>query len=220
MPVGSYEFKTGVSAFFEMATPAAREILPSHLEPIEPRHQRSILSVTAFLFEDSVVGSYSELMFSVIVPPMVHKWGEHAKAGFYPFLAATSNAEVRRLKAKKYHFPYIKEDITAQFIESNGRLRVRAFGADEPIVDFSVTQGKWEDTTHILQGYMMNGTERMRATFRLSGEYTMHENEEGTMKLFPHRMTEELLGEDVSAYPFREHWFKNGTEVFEALETF
>ena len=38
MPVGSYRFHTGVSAFFEMATSDARAVLPEHLEPIEVRH--------------------------------------------------------------------------------------------------------------------------------------------------------------------------------------
>ncbi len=58
--VGSYRFHTGVSAFFDMATADAREMLPDHLEPIEVTHQRSILSVTAFLFDDSVVGPYTD----------------------------------------------------------------------------------------------------------------------------------------------------------------
>ena len=86
MSLGSYNFHTGVSAFFEMATADARALLPQHLEPIEVRHQRSVLSVTAFLFDDSVVGPYTEIMFSVIVPPTVAQWGQHAKAGFFPFL--------------------------------------------------------------------------------------------------------------------------------------
>ncbi len=40
------------------------------------------------------------------------------------------------------------------------------------------------------------------------------------MKLFPHPLTAELLEHEVSPYPFREHSFKNGTEVFHKLETF
>ena len=96
--VGSYRFHTGVSAFFEMATSDARAVLPSHLEPIEVRHERSVLSVNAFLFDDSVVGPYTEVMFAVIVPPAVAAWGEHAKAGLYPFLCVTTNttAAMRR----------------------------------------------------------------------------------------------------------------------------
>ena len=54
-------FTSGVSAFFEMPTSDAKRILPAHLQPVEVRHERSILSVTAFHFSDSVVGPYAEL---------------------------------------------------------------------------------------------------------------------------------------------------------------
>lgn len=217
--MSSYRFHTGVSAFFDMATSDARALLPGHLEPIEVTHQRSVLSVTAFLFDDSVVGPYTELMFSVVVPPTVAQWGRHAKAGFFPFLAATSSAEARRIKAERFHFPYHEQSIDAQFIETDDRLRVRIFGAGDPILDLSVTPGAWETTTHLLQGFMMNGEQRLRATLQISGDYTVHEEEAGQMMLFPHQITSELLTQEVSPQPFREHWFKNGTEVFHQLET-
>lgn len=220
MSVGSYRFNTGVSAFFEMATADARAVLPEHLEPIEVRHQRSVLSVTAFLFDDSVVGPYTELMFSVIVPPMVAEWGQHAKAGFYPFIAATSSREARRIKSERFFFPYYDHDIDVQFIETDDRLRIRVFGEGSQIVDMSITPGAWETTTHLLQGFMMNGEQRLRTTLQISGDYTVHENESGRMTLFPHPMTADLLRNEVSAEPFREHWFKNGTEVFHKLEAF
>ena len=220
MSVGSYRFNTGVSAFFEMATSDARALLPEHLEPIEVRHQRSILSVTAFVFDDSVVGPYTELMFSVIVPPTVAAWGEHAKAGFFPFLAATSSREARRIKSERFHFPYHPQNVDAQFIETDDRLRVRVFGAGAPVIDLSITPGSWETTTHLLQGFMMNGSQRLRTTLQISGDYTVHENESGRMTLFPHAMTKDLLRHEVSPEPFREHWFKNGTEVFHKVESF
>lgn len=220
MSVGSYRFNTGVSAFFEMATVDARAVLPEHLEPIEVRHQRSVLSVTAFLFDDSVVGPYTEIMFSVIVPPMVAEWGQHAKAGFYPFIAATSSREARRIKSERFFFPYYDHDIDAQFIETDDRLRIRVFGEGTQIVDMSITPGAWETTTHLLQGFMMNGEQRLRTTLQISGDYTVHENESGRMTLFPHPMTADLLRNEVSSEPFREHWFKNGTEVFHKLEAF
>lgn len=217
--IGSYRFRTGVSAFFDMATADARLLLPAHLEPIEVTHQRSVLSVTAFLFDDSVIGPYTELMFSVVVPPKVAAWGKHAKAGFYPFLAATSSERARRIKAERLPFPYHDESIDAQFIETTDRVRIRVFGADDPILDLSVTPGAWETTTHLLQGYMMNGEERLRTTLKISGDYTVHENEGGELTLFPHDMTSSLLRHEVSPHPFREHWFKNGTETFHKLET-
>ena len=220
MPVSRHKFRTGVSAFFEMATPDALAVLPSYLQPIEVRHQRAVLAVTAFLFEESDVGPYSELMFSVVVPPMVAKWGQHAKAGFYPFLAATSSSEARRRRAESLHFPYLDQDIDAHFIETADRLRVRAWGGGEPIVDFSVTQGAWESTSHLLQGFAASGDQRFRTTVQISGQYTVHENERGNLKLFRHPMTEALLATEVPPYPFREHWLKNGTEVFHTLEVF
>jgi len=203
-----------------MATSDARALLPDHLEPIEVRHERSVLSVNAFLFDDSVVGPYTELMFAVIVPPSIAAWGQHAKAGLFPFLAATSSAEARRIKSERFHFPYHDQDIDAQFIETKDRLRIRVFGAGAPILDLSVTPGAWETTTHLLQGYMMNGSERLRTILQISGDYTVHENEGGDLTLFQHPMTTELIRQEVSPYPFREHWFKNGTEVFHKLEKF
>jgi hypothetical protein len=220
MPVERFNFRTGVSGFFEMDTADALAVLPSYLQPIEVRHQRSIMAVTAFLFEEGGFGPYTELMFSVVVPPLVAEWGQHAKAGFYPFLAATSSAQARRLRQERLHFRYLDEDIDAQFIESDDRLRVRAWGGGAPIVDFSVTQGAWAPTSHLLQGFTVCGGERYRTTVQISGEYTVHENEQGSMKLFSHPFTESLLSSEVSAYPFREHWFKNGTEVFHTMETF
>ena len=172
------------------------------------------------LFDDSVVGPYTEIMFAVIVPPLVAAWGQHAKAGLFPFLAATSSEEARRIKSERFHFPYHEQSIDAQFIETDDRLRIRVFGGGDPILDLSVTPGAWETTTHLLQGFMMNGSERLRTLLQISGDYTVHENERGDMKLFAHPLTTDLLSHEVPPYPFREHWFKNGTEVFHAVEAF
>lgn len=220
MSLERYRFRIGVSAFFEMATPDALAVLPAYLQPIEVRHQRSVLAVTAFLFEESSFGPYTELMFSVVVPPMVAKWGEHAKAGFFPFLAATSSAEARRRRSELLHFTYIDQDIDTQFIETGDRLRVRARAQGEPLVDFSVTQRSWEDTSHLLQGFSCDGQQRYRTTVQISGRYTVHEDEQGSLTLYPHPLVESLLATEIPAYPFREHWFKDGTETFHSMESF
>lgn len=203
-----------------MATSDARRLLPEHLEPVEITHQRSVLSVTAFLFEDPVAGPHSEVMFSVLVPPTVTRWGRPAKAGFYPFLAATSSEEARRFKAEQFHFPYDERSIDTQFFESDTQLRIRVFGGGAPILDLSITPGKWKRTTRLLHGFMMNGEQRLRTTLDISGDYSMHENEGGNMTLFSHPLTQGLLAHEVSPCPFREHWFKHGTKVFHDVEIF
>ena len=219
MPIDKQYFSTGVSAFFEMATSDAERILPPHLQPIEVRPQRSILNVTAFHFRESEVGPYAELTFSVVVPPVVGSWIRHAKAGFYPFVAATTSEESRRHRSRRFRIPHYEEDIEASFIEKAGELRVRACANELPIVDFTVTQHLWRSTTHLLHGFMMDGTQRLKADIQISGRYTVHELERGKILLSKHPMTEMLTLEEVSPYPFREHWLKEGTEVFHPLET-
>ena len=217
MSIEKHHFSTGVSAFFEMATSDAERILPPHLQPIEVRPQRSILNVSAFHFSESEVGPYAELTFSVVVPPMVGSWLRHAKAGFYPFVAGTSSEETRRHR-DHLHFPLYEKDIDAHFIEKAGELRVRVWGEDKPIVDFTVTQHLWASSTHLLHSFMMDGTQRLKADLQISGRYSVHEHEKGRMILYPHPMTEMLNLEEVAPYPFREHWLKEGTEVFHPLE--
>jgi hypothetical protein len=224
MPVAAdrYAFTTGVLAFFEMPTSDARRILPAHLEPVEVRHQRSILGVNAFHFQESPVGPYAELMFSVIVPPVPGSWWQHQhpKAGFYPFLAATSSEESRKHRSEVYRIPHIAEDIDARFVETaSGILQVSVWTRMGPVVDLTVTQHKWESTTHLLHTFMMDGTRRLKANLQISGRYTVHENERGRMTLHRHPMTAALTLEEINPCPFREHWLKEGVELFHPLET-
>lgn len=219
MPIDKHYFSTGVSAFFEMATSDAERILPPHLQPIEVRPQRSILNVAAFHFSESEVGPYAELTFSVVVPPVVRSWIRHAKAGFYPFVAATSSEASRRYRSERFCIPHYPRDIDAHFIEKAGELRVRVWSEEKPVVDFTVTQHLWSSTTHLLHGFMMDGTQRLKADIQISGRYTVHEHEKGRMLLYRHPMVEALTLEEISPYPFREHWLKEGTEVFHPLET-
>lgn len=223
MPVaaGRYAFSTGVLAFFEMPTADARRILPAHLEPIEVRHQRSILGVTAFHFLESEVGPYAELMLSVIVPPVPGSWWQHQhpKAGFYPFLAATSSEASRRHRSEVCRIPHIAEDIDARFVEKGGCLMVNVWTRTGPVVDLTVTQHKWESTSHLLHTFMMDGTRRLKANLQISGRYTVHENERGKLTLHHHPMTAALTLDDVSTCPFREHWLKDGVELMHPIET-
>jgi hypothetical protein len=204
-----------------MPTSDARRILPAHLEPVEVTHQRSILAVSAFHFTESCVGPYVELTFAVVVPPVPGRWlqRQHPKAGFYPFLAATSSEESRRHRSAEYRIPHIAEDIDARFVESQGALHVSVWSRSGPIVDLTVTQHKWESTTHLLHTFMMDGTRRLKANLQISGRYTVHENERGRMTLHHHPMTAALTLDEVATCPFREHWLKDGVEWLQPVET-
>ena len=66
-----YGYSNAISGFFEFPTENARRILPRHLEPAELHHGSSIFSMTVFDFTESEVGSYGEVVMSVIVSPLV-----------------------------------------------------------------------------------------------------------------------------------------------------
>jgi hypothetical protein len=211
-------FSTGVSSLFEMATADARHILPAHLEPVEVRPQRSVLNVSAFLFRDTPVGPYAELVFSVVVPPVVAGWSRHPKAGFFPFMAATSSPESRRVLVDELRFPTHPDPIQAQFVERDDHTRVQISCAGDPVLDMTVTMHKWHDTTHYFHSFMMDGEQRLKADVRITGTYSMHEQERGELTLFPHALNRHLTLAEVSASPFREHWLKEGFEQFFAVE--
>lgn len=211
-------FTTGVSALFEMATADATRILPPHLQPIEVRPQRSILNVSAFHFSESEVGPFAELILSVVVPPMAGPWTHHPKAGFYPFIAATSSPESRRRLHDRLRMPTHPENIDLHFVERPDEVRVKVWSEGDPVVDLTVTQHEWHSTTHLLHSFMMDGENRLKADVQISGRYTMHEHERGQMALHEHPMTNMLTLDEVARYPFREHWLKEGYELFHPLE--
>ena len=60
--------------------------------------------------------------------------------------------------------------------------------------------------------------ERYRVNIFLDGPHGEHEEETGSLTLYPHAMTEPLTLDDVSQVPFREHWLHGGIQTFEELE--
>ena len=70
-----YGYDLCVGGYFEMPTSDARKLLPNHLEPLEVQHERSILAITAFHFNESMVGEYDEIVLAIVVPPIVQLSG-------------------------------------------------------------------------------------------------------------------------------------------------
>jgi hypothetical protein len=201
-----------------MATADAARILPCPLQPIEVRPQRSILNVTVFHWAESEVGPFAELMFSVVVPPRVEGWARHPKGAFFPFLAATSSYESRRYRDRVLRVPRTDQRIEARFIERPGRVTVRVRSDGDPVLEMAVTQHEWRSSRHLLHTFSMDGPRLLKADVEISGRYTMHEQEKGRLELHGHPLTSDLTISEVSVYPFREHWLKQGCERIEAFE--
>ena len=123
-----YGYRNAISGFFEFPTENARRILPRHLEPVELHHGTSIFSMTAFDFNESMVGEYGEVVMSVIVSPLVKPGERLPKSAFYPYLVATTTKAAREHAIERWHLPHWMADVEIEFVPAPGHDRARARG--------------------------------------------------------------------------------------------
>jgi hypothetical protein len=219
MPLTRYHFKNAVSAFFEMSRESARRALPAHLEPMEVKHGLGVFAVTAFDFTQSEVGSYQELVLAIITPPMIGVGGQFPRSAFYPFVVGTSTEASRLHAIQRWHLPHYMANISVDFREEGGRMKVHAHEGGRPILDLVVDPHKWTTVNHLFQSFMVDTPRRFKADIHMEGEFTEHEEETGELVLHPHPMCESLMNAEVASFPFRELWMRNGVQTFEELQT-
>jgi hypothetical protein len=218
MELTRYGFATAVSAFFEMPTTDARKLLPAHLQPLELQHTRSILSVTAFIFTESMVGEYNEIVLSVIVPPRVEPGLPLPKAAFFPFMVGTTTDESREHAIERWHLPHYMKAIDIDFAPKGDRMEVSVVDAGRPVLDMVVTSHEFENVRDLYNSFMVDGNDRYKVNIWMEGAHAEHEEERGTLVLHEHEMTAGLTLGDVSGYAFREQWMRAGLQTFEAME--
>ncbi len=219
MPLTKYEFSQTASAFFEMPTEMAMPLLPKPLQVLETHHGSSIFAITAFDFTESMVGTYQEVVMSVIVPPLIRAQAKFPKSAFYPFVVGTSTAESRAHALERWHLPHHMADIEIDFSEENGSLTVAVREGDTPIVDFTVTEHEWAVVDHLYQCNMKDDSGRYKVDIHMQGNFCEHEEERGSLTLHDHPMCAGLDAAEITDYPFRELWMKRGRQLFEKLET-
>jgi len=213
-----YKFNNCLGGYFEMPTSDARKLLPSHLQPVEPQHSRSIFALTCFEFSDSPVGVYNEVVLGVIAPPMVEAGKPLPKAAFYPFIVGTTTAAARQHAIERWHLPHYMKDLTITFIPSDGQMVVDVEDAGQPVLSLTVTDHDYVPATNLYNCYMADADGRYKANIYMEAEHSEHEEERGCITLYPHEMTAGLTIPDVSTIPFREEWYRAGIQTFEPLE--
>lgn len=215
-----YGFRSCVGAFFEMSTDDARNILPSHLEPLEVQHSRSILALTAFEFNESEVGEYYEIVLAVVTPPMVEEGKPLPKAAFYPFMVGTSTEASRLHAIERWRLPHHMADLDISMKESPGAILVEVAERDVPVLDFTVTEHEFFPCTNLYNAFMVDldgGPGRYKANIYMEAPHSEHEEETGALNLHEHAMTDPLSIDEVNTYPFREQWYREGLQTFEPL---
>lgn len=215
-----YGFSQAVSAFFEMPTADARRLLPAHLQPLEVQHTRSILSVTAFHFTETLVGEYDEVVLSVIVPPRVEAGRQLPKAAFFPFMVGTSTDVSREHAIQRWHLPHYMKAVTIDMKQTGDRMDVEVRDGDRPVLDMSVTSHDFRPVRDLYNSFMVSGDEKFKVNIYMEGPHAEHEEERGTLTLYEHEMTSGLTIPDISDAAFREQWLKGGLQTFEEMERF
>jgi hypothetical protein len=203
---------------FEMSTADARKILPSHLQPLEVQHTRSVLAVLAFQFTDSEVGAYDEVVLSVVTPPRVVPGEPMPQAAFYPFMLATSTEAARDHAIERWSLPHYMKDLDFSFDADGGEMKIGVFDEGSPVLEMTVSEHSFKKVNYPYHCFMTRGDERLKVNIFMNAEHSQHEEETGELTLYQHPMTDPLTLDEVSSYPFREEWYGPGIQTFEEVE--
>jgi hypothetical protein len=218
-----YGYRDAISGFFEFPTENAREILPAHLEPVELHHGTSIFSMTAFDFNESMVGEYGEIVMSVIVSPLVKPGERLPKSAFYPYLVATTTKASRDHAIERWRLPHYMEDLRVEFDRDPKKMVARVTdGAGAKIAEMTTTAHSFAPVNHLYQAFTCDldgGTGKYLANIVMEGEQSEHEEEAGSIVLHDHAFNRALSIDDVYPTPFRELWMRNGRQTFDPLKT-
>ncbi len=218
MELTRYGFADAVSAFFEMPTADAHKLLPAHLQPLEVQHTRSILAITAFVFTESMVGEYNEIVLSIIVPPRVQPGLPLPKAAFFPFIVGTTTDASREHAIGRWHLPHYMKVLDIRMNARGDRMEVEVVDEERPVLEMVVTSHAFEPVRHLYNSFMVNEDDRYKVNIYMEGPHAEHEEERGALVLHEHPMTAGLTLNDVATYAFREQWMRSGMQTFEEME--
>jgi hypothetical protein len=213
-----YGYRNAINGFFEFPTENARRILPRGIEPVEPHHGSSVLAVTVFDFHESEVGEYGEVVYAVLVPPLV-EGGRVPKGAFYPWQVATTTGAARRHAIERWHLPHWMEDVEVDFEPGDGgktlTARVRAEGS--VALEMSITDHSWDQVSHLYQSFQEDEGGRYLCNILFEGEKSEHEEETGRVTLHDHPFNKDIEISEVYEEPFREMWMREGHQLFDPL---
>ena len=215
-----YGYDSGVGGYFEMPTADARKLLPSHLEPLEVQHERSILAITAFHFSESMVGEYDEIVLAVVVPPRVEPGKPLPKAAFFPFMVGTSTPESRAHAIERWRLPHYMKDVEIGFAETDAEMKVTVKDEGNAVLEMVVTSHNQGTAANNYVCFTVDPKDRFMVNILMEAVHSEHEEETGSLALSEHPMTQGLTIDEVNTYPFREEWYGKGLQTFDKMVTF
>jgi hypothetical protein len=211
-----YGYRDAISGFFEFPTDNARRILPKGLEPVEPHHGTSILAVTVFDFDESEVGEYGEVVYAVIVPPLVTD-SRLPKSAFFPWQVATTTAAARAHAIERWHLPHWMDDVQVEWQREPGRTTAKVTADGAPALEMTITDHSWDPVSHLYQSFQVDDSGRYLANILFEGEKSEHEEEAGGIVLHDNAFNKDIVLSEVYETPFRELWMRRGCQLFDPL---
>ena len=215
-----YGFSICMGGYFEMPTADARKLLPAHLEPLEVQHERSILAITAFHFNESEVGEYDEVVLAVVVAPLVEPGRPLPKAAFFPFIVGPPTEASREHAIERWHLPHYMKDLDIDFVTRDGEVTLTVEDDGAPVLELTVTEFEFSPARNAYSCFTVDPASRYKVNIFMAAEHAEHEEEGGSLTLHEHEMTSGLTIDDVNTYPFREEWYKEGQQTFEPMAAF
>ena len=216
MSLTRYGYRDAISGFFEFPTDNARRVLPKGMEPFELHHGTSILSVIIFDFVESEVGTYGEVVYAVIVPPLVQE-GRMPNSAMYPWQVATTTKAAREHAIERWHLPHWMEDVEVSFERSPKRI-VASVKADGALAcELTVTEHSWKPVSHLYQSFQKDDGGLYLANIVFEGAMSEHEEESGRIVLHDNAFNRDLVLSEVYETPFRELWMRDGCQLFDPL---
>lgn len=216
MSITRYGYRDAISGFFELPTENARRVLPKGMEPVEVHHGTSILAVTVFDFDQSEVGEYGEVVYAVIVPPLVRD-SRLPKSAFYPWQVATTTSAAREHAIERWHLPHWPDDVKVDFERADGRLTARVEADGRKALELTVTDHSWEAVSHLYQSFQKDDSGSYLANILFEGDKSEHEEEAGAITLHDNAFNKDIVISEVYETPFRELWMRNGCQLFDPL---
>jgi hypothetical protein len=216
-----YHYRDAVNGFFEFPTANARTLLPRGVQPVESHHGLSILTVTGFEFERSEVGSYRELVLSIVAAPRIQSGELMPRSALYPFMVGTTTPESRRHGMEVWKLPHLQADLQVDFDRQEDEVRIRAAQGGSPILELHVTaprQLPWKEVEHRYQTFSRDESGLYVSNLVMQGSFLEHEEEKGSLVLHPHAFTAGVDLAEVTTTPFREQWMRSGLEVIHPLQ--
>ena len=213
-----YGYRDAISGFFEFPTDNARRILPKGMEPIEPHHGTSVLAITVFDFNESEVGEYGEVVYAVLVAPLVRD-GRLPKGAFYPWQVATTTKAAREHAIGRWHLPHWMEDVGVEFVREDRRVTAKVTADGAPAMEMTITDHSWQTVSHLYQSFQRDDSGSYLANILFEGEKSEHEEETGRIVLLDNAFNKDVVISEVYETPFRELWMRNGCQLFDPLAT-